>query len=97
MMLYWGMFTLGFFAGTILVFITFAPKNPAQDPEYEPLQPLPIPNLSQKRLYRSNYRQVKLNSPFPKKLFEKQVLYNQNKSNKSDRIPEIDSKRFGVN
>ena len=35
MLLYWGIFTLGFFAGSILAFITFAPRRPQDDPEYE--------------------------------------------------------------
>lgn len=35
MLLYWGMFTVGFLFGGILSFVTFAPKKPENDPEYE--------------------------------------------------------------
>jgi len=35
MLLYWGMFTIGFSIGAILSFITFAPKKPEE--EYENL------------------------------------------------------------
>ena len=35
MLLYWGMFTMGFLFGAILAYITFAPKKPEDDPEYE--------------------------------------------------------------
>ena len=35
MLLYWGMFTVGFLAGSILAFVTFAAKKPEDDPEYE--------------------------------------------------------------
>lgn len=36
MLLYWGMFTVGFLFGSILAFITFAPKKPEEDDvEYE--------------------------------------------------------------
>lgn len=35
MLLYWGIFTIGFFAGSILSFMAFAAKKPEDDPEYE--------------------------------------------------------------
>lgn len=35
MLLYWGMFTIGFLVGAILSYIALAPKKPEQDPEYE--------------------------------------------------------------
>ena len=35
MLLYWGMFTVGFLFGSILAFVTFAPKKPEDDAEYE--------------------------------------------------------------
>ena len=35
MLLYWGMFTIGFMAGAILSFVTFAAKKPEEDIEYE--------------------------------------------------------------
>lgn len=34
MLLYWGMFTVGFLFGSVLAFVTFAPKKPEDDPEY---------------------------------------------------------------
>lgn len=34
MLLYWGMFTLGFFAGSILAFVVFASKEPEDEMEY---------------------------------------------------------------
>jgi len=41
MLLYWGIFTLGFFFGSILAFVVFAPKKPEDDAEYEsqPINP----------------------------------------------------------
>lgn len=35
MMLYWGMFTVGFLFGAILAYAVLAPKKPEDDPEYE--------------------------------------------------------------
>lgn len=35
MLLYWGMFTIGFSIGAVFSLITFAPKKPEDDPEYE--------------------------------------------------------------
>lgn len=35
MLLYWGLFTVGFLFGSILSFFTFAPKKPEDDTEYE--------------------------------------------------------------
>lgn len=35
MLLYWGMFTLGFSIGAVFAFVAFAPKKPQDDPEYE--------------------------------------------------------------
>lgn len=35
MLLYWGLFTVGFLFGSILSFVTFAPKKPEEDAEYE--------------------------------------------------------------
>jgi len=35
MLLYWGMFTIGFLVGSIFAYITFAPKKPEEDGEYE--------------------------------------------------------------
>lgn len=37
MLLYWGMFTTGFLFGAIIAFVTFAPKKPQEDPEYQSL------------------------------------------------------------
>lgn len=34
MFLYWGMFTVGFTIGAVFSFITFASKEPMEDPEY---------------------------------------------------------------
>jgi len=41
MILYWGIFTLGFWAGAILAFIIFAPKSPQDDPDYAEIQKRP--------------------------------------------------------
>jgi len=35
MLLYWGMFTVGFTIGAVFSFITFAAKKPEEDAEYE--------------------------------------------------------------
>jgi len=34
MLLYWGLFTVGFSIGAVFSFITFAPKRPEEDIEY---------------------------------------------------------------
>ena len=79
MLLYWGIFTVGFIFGSILAFVTFAPKNPQDDPEYEtPLnfqqidtQSLSLSQSSAKNgLYKSNYRKLRLIWPFQKRYFE---------------------------
>jgi len=44
-LLYWGIFTLGFLFGAILSFVTLAPKKPEEDPEYES-QPINLINDS---------------------------------------------------
>lgn len=49
MLLYWGMFTLGFLFGSILSFVTFAPKKPEDDLEYETKNVLSV-SKNKKRL-----------------------------------------------
>lgn len=34
MLLFWGIFTVGFIFGAILSFMMFAAKNPEEDPDY---------------------------------------------------------------
>lgn len=34
MLLFWGIFTIGFIFGAILSFVMFAAKNPQEDPDY---------------------------------------------------------------
>jgi len=35
MLLYWGMFTVGFGIGAVFTFITFAPKKPEDENDFE--------------------------------------------------------------
>ena len=35
MLLYWGMFTIGFMFGAIFTFVTFAAKKPQEDADYD--------------------------------------------------------------
>jgi len=43
MLLYWGMFSVGFIIGAVISFITFAPKKPQDDPDFE----MPMDYLAQ--------------------------------------------------
>ena len=47
MLLFWGIFTVGFIFGAILSFMMFAAKNPEEDPDYSD-QIIPKGNLHAK-------------------------------------------------
>ena len=74
MLLYWGMFTVGFMFGAVFSFVTFAPKKPQEDTEYEAnslskrtLEPTTFVLINK----RHNISQEEIPRPLPVPLSEK--------------------------
>ncbi len=87
MLLYWAIFTLGFFAGSILAFVVFAPKNPEEDPEYE------TPQLFSQAPKTINGELVDLLSTYSKKSTPTQ----KSQRDQSNQIAKVNRKWFPVN
>jgi len=62
MLLYWGMFTVGFTIGAIFSFVTFAAKKPEEEADYE-TNDLPRANVSPKTFVLINKKHVEEKMP----------------------------------
>lgn len=103
MLLYWGIFTLGFTAGSIIAYLALAPKNPEDDPEFETprllgnLQVDKLLTLLEKTAYRGSEGKMKLNRRFFGPFLKKDRLDDKSKGNYTNQISKINRKWFSVN
>lgn len=78
MLLYWGMFTVGFLFGSVLAFVTFAPKKPEDDPEYTGMEMKGFKGFSEAVESKNNLSELifskeSAESPKPESAFSKKV------------------------
>ena len=93
MLLYWGMFTTGFLFGAIIAFVTFAPKRPQDDPEYQSLPETTLQPVSGQ--LSSNFESG--NFLLKRNLQIKKSLNDKANGNKGNQIPNVNTDWLGVN